>query len=83
MYGLKPVPFSASPLPWAAHKTIFTASDQDGLYQGASGQRSARTWNETGENDEIEPICATAVGIFDAYAAWFSESLPRLEAADD
>jgi hypothetical protein len=25
MYGLKPVPFSAFPLPWAAHKTMLGA----------------------------------------------------------
>ena len=55
--------------------------DQDGLYQAASS--AFRSDLDGNGKDEIEPICATAVGIFDAYAAWFSESLPRLEAADD
>jgi hypothetical protein len=36
----------------------------------------------SGQND-VEPICATAVGIVDAYAAWFAAPLRRLEAADD
>jgi heme oxygenase len=48
--------------------------DEDGLYQAAwSAFRS--DLEGKGQND-VEPICATAVGIFDAYAAWFSEPLP-------
>ena len=45
--------------------------DQDGLYQAASS--AFRSDLDGNGKDEIEPICATAVGIFDAYAAWFSE----------
>jgi heme oxygenase len=46
--------------------------DEDGQYQAAwSAFRS--DLEGSGEND-VEAICATAVGIFDAYAAWFSPS---------
>jgi heme oxygenase len=49
--------------------------DEDGQYQAAwSAFRS--DLEGAGEND-IEPICATAVEIFNAYAAWFSEPHPR------
>jgi heme oxygenase len=55
--------------------------DENGLYQAAwSAFRS--DLEGSGKND-VEPICATAVEIFDAYAAWFSEPLPGPEAADD
>jgi heme oxygenase (biliverdin-IX-beta and delta-forming) len=55
--------------------------DENGLYQTAwSAFRS--DLEGSGRND-VEPICATAVGIFDASAAWFSEPLPGLEAADE
>jgi heme oxygenase len=51
---------------------------EDGLYQAAwSAFRS--DLEESGEND-LEPICATAVGIFDACAEWFLEPIPGLEA---
>jgi heme oxygenase len=49
------------------------------LFYGDGNGRSEALWasfrpelEETGEND-VEMICATAVGIFDAYAAWLSE----------
>jgi heme oxygenase len=32
---------------------------------------------EENGKDNVEAICATAVGIFDAYAAWLSEPLPQ------
>ena len=32
---------------------------------------------ENGKND-VEAICATAVGIFNAYGAWFSEPVSRI-----
>jgi len=32
---------------------------------------------EENGKDNVEAICATAVGIFDAYAAWLSQQLPQ------
>jgi heme oxygenase len=55
--------------------------DEDGLYRAA--------WSaflqglQGSEENDVELICATAVGIFDAYAAWFAAPLPGPEAADD
>jgi len=45
--------------------------DEEGRYQAAwTSFRS--DLEEHGKND-VDAICATAVGVFDAYAAWFSE----------
>jgi heme oxygenase len=48
--------------------------DEDGRYQAAWASFRLDL-EENGRND-IDAICATAVGVFDAYAAWFSE--PRM-----
>ena len=48
--------------------------DEDGRYQ-AEWASFRSDLEENGRND-IGAICATAVGVFNAYAAWFSE--PRL-----
>lgn len=45
--------------------------DEDGRYQAAWA--SFRSDLEDNGKDDVEAICATAVGVFDAYAAWFSE----------
>jgi heme oxygenase len=55
--------------------------DEDGLYLAAWS--AFRSELEGGAEKDVEPICATAVGIFDAYAAWFAAPLPGLEGADD
>ena len=49
--------------------------DKNGLYQAAWSAFRAEL-EGSGKND-VEPICATAVGIFDAYAAWFSSAACR------
>jgi heme oxygenase (biliverdin-IX-beta and delta-forming) len=51
--------------------------DEDGLYLAAWS--AFRSELEGGGENDVEPICATAVGIFDAYAAWFAAPLPGLE----
>jgi heme oxygenase len=51
--------------------------DEDGRYQAA--WTSFRLDLEENGKDDVEAICATAVGVFGAYAAWFSEPLPAKE----
>jgi hypothetical protein len=46
--------------------------DENGLYQ-AAWSAFCSDLEGSGKND-VEPICATAVGIFDAYATWFSSA---------
>jgi heme oxygenase len=46
--------------------------DENGLYQ-AAWSVFCSDLEGSGKND-VEPICATAVGIFDAYATWFSSA---------
>jgi heme oxygenase len=52
--------------------------DEDGRYQAAWA--SFRVDLEENGKDDVEAICATAVGVFDAYAAWFSEPPPAKQA---
>ena len=49
--------------------------DENGLYQ-AAWSVFCSDLEGSGKND-VEPICATAVGIFDAYATWFSSAACR------
>jgi heme oxygenase len=58
--------------------------DASFLFYGDRNGRSDALWasfcselEENREND-VEMICATAVGIFDAYAAWLSEPLSQV-----
>jgi hypothetical protein len=49
--------------------------DGDGRFEAAWA--SFRSDLEENGKDDVEAICATAVGVFDAYAQWFSEPLIR------
>jgi heme oxygenase len=49
--------------------------DGDGRFESAWA--SFRLDLEENGKDDAEAICATAVAVFDAYAAWFSEPLPQ------
>lgn len=51
--------------------------DEDGRYQTAWG--SFRLELEEIGREDVDAICATAAGIFDAYATWFSEPALRIE----
>jgi hypothetical protein len=51
--------------------------DEDGRYQAAWA--AFRLDLEENGKDDVEAICATAAGIFDSYAAWFSEPTPAKE----
>lgn len=51
--------------------------DEDGRYQAA--WEAFRLDLEENGKDDVEAICAAAVGIFDSYAAWFSELDPAQE----
>jgi len=51
--------------------------DEDGRYQAAWA--AFRLDLEENGKDDVEAICATAAGIFDSYAAWFSEPTPTKE----
>ena len=47
--------------------------DESGRHQGAWA--SFRSGLEDNKKEDVEAICATAVGVFDAYAAWFAAPL--------
>jgi len=51
--------------------------DEDGRYQAA--WEAFRLDLEENGKDDVEAICATAVGVFDSYAAWFSDPVPVKE----
>ena len=51
--------------------------DEDGRYQTAWW--SFRLELEEIGREDVDAICATAAGIFDAYATWFSEPALRIE----
>lgn len=55
--------------------------DENGVYRAAWS--AFRSDLEGSGKHDVEAICSTAVKILDAYASWFSEPLPGLEAADD
>ena len=52
--------------------------DEDGRYQAAWS--SFRLDLEENGRSDVDAICATAVGVFDAYAEWFSMAPLRIEA---